>query len=140
MGTAWVAEVGWSEVEPPVVCRSIAEVDAALERLDRVAAASRGWPVLADIEWRGYAICLGLGIDPTVVEIHYPPCDGEFYTSAGEEQSDQLVDFSGRCGHCQYRRSRFVPMAKARQAIREFLAAEHRSEAVRWKDWAGRPA
>src|SRR6516165_5477025 len=113
------AEVHWSWREKPVVCHSVAEIDALLDRAHSASSPER--PALAVITHQGYGICIGLGIDPTVIEIHYPPCDGEFYTSAGDGPAGDLVDFFGHEGHYQYGRHTFVPMDEARRAVREFI-------------------
>jgi hypothetical protein len=117
----------------------LAELD---ERLDSIhAVALRTKPALGLVEYQRYGICIGLGLDPTVIEIHYPPCDGEFYTSAGDsEPAEELVDFYGKGGHFQYRRETFVPMAEAREAVRAFILTGRRSDRIQWRDWSGEPA
>lgn len=128
-------EVTWSWREKSVLCHSLAEIDALLDYAHAASSLTR--PALAVVTHQGYGICIGLGIDPTVIEIHHPPCDGEYYTSVGDQEVDDLVDFFGREGHYQYRRNTFVPMAAARRAIRDFIEMGRRLEEIRWRDWTG---
>lgn len=136
-GRQMEAEVTWSWREKSVVCHSLAEIDALLDRAHAASSLTR--PALAVVTHQGYGLCIGLGIDPTVIEIHYPPCDGEYYTSVGDEAVDDLVDFFGHEGHYQYRRNTFVPMAEARRTIRDFIKTGRRSEEIRWRDWRESP-
>jgi len=133
------AQVEWSRREKPIECHSVAEIDRLLDRAH--AENSSKAPLLAVVTYRGYGVCVGLGIDPTVVEIHYPPCDGEYYTSTAKDgTSEELVDFFNRQGHYQYRRNAFVPLDEARQAVREFLETGYLTERIHWRDCWGKNA
>jgi hypothetical protein len=129
------AKVTWSHKEKPVLCNSLAEIDAVLDRAHLASSPER--PALAVVTNRGYGICIGLGIDPTVIEIHYPSDDVEFYTSSGIEMARDLVDFFGHEGHFQYSRNSFVPLEDAREALRHFIEKQYLSRSFRWRNVRG---
>jgi hypothetical protein len=131
-------DVYFAEEKPPIKCRSVAEVDATLGRLHREC--RPGHPICVNVVVPGHWISIGLGPDPTLVMQSVEPCDGEWYTSVGDESAEGWADFYGCGNHTPFQRRTFVPLDVARQVVREFVEHQQRSRLIRWHDWAGRPA
>ena len=72
----------WDDQGPQVTCRSVRQVERVLQNWHRECDPEH--PICAVVQIPGYAICVGLGSDPTFVQVHVEPCDGEYYTSSGD--------------------------------------------------------
>jgi hypothetical protein len=131
-------EVHFADGKPPVHCDSLAELDAALDRLHRDC--DPRYPILVCIDLPEQRLDIGLGADPTFVIVNTQPCDGEYWISVGDELASGDADFFGCGTHQQVARRHLIPFEPARSAVREFVRSGVRSPEVRWEDWAGRPA
>jgi hypothetical protein len=113
-------------------------MDAALDRLHGECRPGR--PICVNVVVPGHWITVGLGADPTFVLESVEPCDGEWYISVGDDAAEGREDFYGCGNHTPFERRNFVPLAVARQAVREFAEHQRRTRLIRWQDWGGRPA
>jgi hypothetical protein len=127
----------WDEHGPHVTCRSVQELEQALRERHRECAPEH--PICAVVTIPGYVLCVGLGSDPTFIQVHVEPCDGEYYTSSGDPTETEWKDFYGCGGHTPFEASSFVPFEAVLSAVVEFVQYQRRSERLRWRDWAGRP-
>jgi hypothetical protein len=128
----------------PLFCRSVEELDSALERLQQAYIPKGPTSVViseADKEPAcGDEIGLGLGVDPTFMLIQIAPCDGEYFISCGEKASAGSVEFRGAREVIVVDRRHFVPWRLVRGAVREFVEHGRRNKSLRWQDCFGRPA
>ena len=93
-------EIYHHEGKPPNRCRSLAEVDAALDKLHREADPTKD-PLAVAIKVFGHEIDTGLGTDPTFLCLQIEPCDGEYYLAVGENTDGATRMFYG-AGHDSY--------------------------------------
>jgi hypothetical protein len=87
-------DVFFDEREPPIRCRSLEEVGAALERLHRAADPAK-CPLAVAIKVFGHAVCMGLGTNPTFLCLQIEPCDGEYYLAVREQTEGETRMFYG---------------------------------------------
>jgi hypothetical protein len=130
--------VHFDEGRPPIVCRSVLEVDATLDRLHRDADPT--CPLAVAIKVFGHEIDLGLGADPTFLCLQIQPCDGEYYIAVGEQTEGDPRVFYGAGQDSYWHPKNLVPMKAARSAVRFFIEQQQRSPDLRWQDWEGRDA
>jgi hypothetical protein len=131
-------EVFFGEGKPPIHCDSLAELDAALDRLHRDC--DPRFPILVFIDLPEHRLDIGLGADSTFVILNTQPCDGEYWITIGDERAKGFVAFHG-CGvYQEIARKHLIPLEAARSVVRQFIHSGIRSPGVRWVDWAGRPA
>ena|SRR5258708_32044906 len=131
-------EVHYGEEEQPILCRSVAEMEAILDCLHRECRPDR--PICVNVVLPQYWITIGLGTDPTFVLVSVEPCDGEWYLSVGNQSAEGWKDFYGCGNHTPFERRNFVPLELARQAVREFVEHQRRSRIIRWQDCADQDA
>ncbi len=87
-------DVYFDESKPPIRCRSLQEVDAALDKLHREVDPTK-CPLAVAIKVFGHEIDMGLGADPTFLCLQIEPCDGEYYLPVGEEIETESQMFYG---------------------------------------------
>lgn len=131
-----------TDVDPPIRCHSIEDVDSNLARLQQEYL-GRGVTsvVISESEQEfghGDEIGLGLGCDPTFILVQVVPCDGEYYISAGDPDAEGEVTFYGARELINVERRNFVPWSLVRQSVREYLEHHRRSDLIGWRDWSGR--
>jgi hypothetical protein len=131
-------DVFFEEGKPPIVCRSLAEMDETLDRLHEECDPAR--PICVEVAIPGHRIDIGLGTDPTFICVQVEPCDGEHYLPTGDEAAEGWKDFYGCGNHTPFGRRNFVSLLMVRDALREFVEHQRLSGVIRWQDWAGRPA
>lgn len=138
-----VIEVYFAEETPPIVCRSVAKMDAALDRLhlatlDRLRAANESdCPLAVSIVIPGFEIDTGLGADQSYVCVQVEPCDGEFYCAVGDEPGGgESRMFYGAGQDSYWAPKNMIPLDAAREAVRYFVEHQRRSPMLRWQDWA----
>lgn len=129
-------DVFFAECNPPIRCRSLQEVDAALDKLHREADQSR-CPLAVAIKVFGHEILTGLGTDPTFLYVQIEPCDGEYYLAVGEQTEGEPRMFYGAYQDSYCDPKNLIPLETARSAVRYFIEHQRRSPSVRWQDWNG---
>lgn len=129
--------VYYDDRQPPVTCRSVAEVDAVLDRLHREVDPQK-CPLAVAIKVFGHEIDMGLGADPTFLCLQVEPCDGEYYLAVGQESEGDLRMFFGAGQDSYWHPKNLIPLEDARFAARYFIEHQARSPSVRWQDWDGR--
>ena len=130
-------DVYYDERRPPIKCRSLAEVDDALDKLHREAAPAKD-PLAIAIKVFGHEIDTGLGTDPTFLCLQIEPCDGEHYLAVGEQTEGESRMFYGAGQDNYWHVENLIPLQDARAAIRYFIEHQQRSPSVRWQDWYNR--
>lgn len=131
-------DVYFRDGKPPIVCHSVQEVDAALDRLHREADPKH--PLAVAIKVFGHEIDLGLGADPTFLCLQIEPCDGEYYLAVGDQTEGGPRMFYGAGQDSYWHPKNLIPLESARSAVRFFIEHQRGSPAVRWQDWDGRDA
>lgn len=129
--------VYFDDGKPPIECRSLEEVDAALDKLHREADPKK-CPLSVAIKVFGHEIDMGLGTDPTFLCLQIEPCDGEYYLAVGERTDGKTRMFYGAGQDSYWHPKNLIPLAVARSAVRYFIEHQGRSSSVRWQDWNGR--
>jgi hypothetical protein len=130
-------DVHYDERKPAIRCRSLGEVEAALDKLHREADPRRE-PLAVAIKVFGHQICMGLGADPTFLCLNIDPCDGEYYLAVGEQTGGETRMFFGAGQDSYWEPKNMIPLEAARSAVRYFIEHQERSPAVRWQDWNDR--
>jgi hypothetical protein len=129
-------EVYYDERKPPIKCRSIQEVDEALDKLHREADPTKD-PLAVAIKVFGHEIDTGLGTDSTFLCLQIEPCDGEFYLAVAEQPKDATRMFYGAGQVSYWKPKNMIPLEVARSAVRYFIEHQKRSPSIRWQDWNG---
>jgi hypothetical protein len=138
MGLRAEIEVYFDERQPPILCRSADEVDAALDDLQQ-RYAGKATPLAVAIGILGHEVDVGIGADPTFLMLQMAPCDGEYYLAVGDEsRSGEATRFYGAGQDSYWEPKNLVPAEIARAAVRHFIEHQQRSPRVRWQDWGGR--
>jgi len=132
-----VIDVHYHERKPPIRCRSLAEVDAALDKLHREADPARD-PLAVAIKVFGHEIDTGLGTDPTFLCLQIEPCDGAYYLAVGDQTEGETLMFYGAGQDNYWQPKNLIPLQDARAAVRYFIEHQQRSPCIRWQDWNGR--
>ncbi len=130
-------DVYYDERKPPIRCRSLAEVDTVLDKLNREADPTKD-PLAVAIKVFGHEIATGLGTDPTFLCLQIEPCDGEYYLAVREQVEGETRRFYGAGQDSYWQPENMIPLAAARSAVRYFIEHQKRSPSVRWQDWKGR--
>ncbi len=131
-------ELYFAEAQPPILCGSLCELDMQLDRLHEECDPAS--PICAEIRVGGFAIDVGLGIDPTFICIQVEPFDGEYYQSVGDPAAEGCVDFYGCGNHTPIDLRTLVPASAIRDAVRLFIANRTLLGSFKWEDWAGETA
>jgi hypothetical protein len=122
---------------PPIKCHSVAEMDAALDRLHAAALhrelAGSGGPLSVLIAIPGYNIHTGLGSPESFVMLGAAPYD-EWYVAVGDEeaQGDKRM-FFGVGQDSYWAPKHLIPLGVARDAVRYFVEHQQRSPALMWE-------
>jgi hypothetical protein len=132
-------DVYYREQRPPIKCCSVAEVDAALDKLHREADPAT-YPLAVAIQVFGHQIAMGLGTDPTFLMVGMEPCDGEYYVAVGDQTEGETRMFYGAGQDSYWPPKNMIPLDAARSAARYFIEHQKRSPSLRWQDWIGRDA
>jgi hypothetical protein len=130
-------DVYYSERERPIRCRSLQEVDLALDKLHSDADLART-PLAIAIKVLGHEINTGLGTDSTFLCLQIEPCDGEYYLAVGDQTEGEARRFEGAGQDSCWQPKNMIPLEAARSAVRYFIEHQERSPFVRWQDWNGR--
>jgi len=130
-------DVYYDDSKRPVRCASLADVDAALDKLHREAYATRR-PLAVAIKLFGHEIDTGVGADPTFLCLQIAPCDGEYYVAVGEQTVGEPTMFYGAGQDSYWEPKNMIPAEVSRSAVRYFIEHQKRSPRVRWQDWDGR--
>src|SRR5215475_4984513 len=112
--------VWFADKKPPIMCKSIREVDAALDKLPRQVDPTKD-PLQVSIGVFGHEIFTGLGVDRTFVCINIEPCDDEFYLAVGNRTRGETKRFWGAGQDGYWQPKNLVPYKKARAAVRYFI-------------------
>jgi Immunity protein Imm1 len=122
---------GDGDREAPV--RTVEELDAELDRLDREADAER--PPMAEIvRPDGTAMTIGLGREDYSVVTYMASEAGPYFTSHGGEDSENGVVAFYYGGHeSEFLADATVPVEDAREAVRLFFADGERPGNVDWR-------
>jgi hypothetical protein len=123
---------------PPIRCQSVAEMDAALDRLhttalDRRAADEQSCPLHVSIDMPGYSINTGLGSADTFVMLGVEPYN-EWYTAVGDENAvgdDKM--FYGIGDDSYWPPKNLIPVGVAGEAVRYFVENQQRTPALKWE-------
>src|SRR5262245_40866623 len=130
-------DVYFADRTPPIRCRSLKEVDKALDTLHREVDPTK-CPLAVSIRVFGHEVWTGLGVDQSFVCINIEPCDGEFYLTVGEQPAGEAKMFWGASQDSYWNPENMIPYEKARAAVRYFVRHQRRDPSVRWQDWEGR--
>ncbi len=122
-------DVFFADGKPPIKCRSLQEVDAALDKLHREADPTK-CPLAVAIKAFGHEVAVGLGTDPTFVCLQIEPCDGEYYLAVGEQTGGEARMFYGAGQDSYWYPKNLIPLAVARSAVRYFIEHQRRSPLV----------
>ena len=133
--------VHFAEEQLPIQCRSVAEMDAALDRLhaDHLRSGSSTTPLAVSIVIPGYEIDTGLGADESFLCVQVEPCDGEYYLAVGDATAEgESRMFYGAGQDSYWAPKNLIPLSAARDAVRYFVEHQQRSPTLRWQDWSER--
>jgi len=124
-------ELYYAREAAPLLCSSPDELVQVLEEMHR--RVDREFPVCVVVAISGYSVCVGLGSDPTFVQIHVEPYAGECYTSAGDASAVGTKSFGG-CGDLGPIPARnMVAWTDVLEAVREFTTHQRRDERICWE-------
>ena len=133
--------VYFAESAAPIRCRSVAEMDAALDRLhaEHLRSAASGPPLAVSVVIPGYEIDTGLGADESYLCVQVEPCDGEYYIALRDEPAEgESRMFYGAGQDSYWEPKNLIPLPAARAAARYFVEHQRRSPMLRWQDWERR--
>src|SRR5262249_33885983 len=130
-------DVCFDERKPSITCKSIKQVDLALDNLHREVDPTK-CPLCVSIAVFGHQVLTGLGVDQSFVCINIEPCDGEFYLTVGEQPAGEAKMFWGAAQDSYWNPKNLIPYKKARAAVRYFIKHQRRYPSVRWQDWSER--
>ena len=121
----------------PIRCGSLAEMDAALDRLhaERVEDLNkRVWdcPLQVMISFLHHEINLGLGSEVSFVMIGSDPFDDWYYAASGKEDDGEEKEFYGFNQDSYWPANRLVDIDDAREAVRFFVSQQERSPLLSW--------
>lgn len=122
---------------PPIRCNSVAEMDAALDRLHATAlsevAAGDRCPLHVSIAFPGFEVNTGLGVEETFVMVGAEPFD-DWYVALGDvnAQGDEVM-FFGVAQDSYWAPKHLLPVAVARDAVRHFVENQRRTPTLKWE-------
>ncbi len=121
-----------SKDEPEVELGSVRDLDDWLDKLAEQCRADA--PRTVRLCVHGYEVEIGLGLPESFVHIDHESGMPPHFTTLGDAQAEGEVAFYV-LGERQFGtlRRNLIPMALARQVVREFFETGHRSEAVEWE-------
>jgi len=133
-----VVKIGISlnETSPPLACFKSDEVLNKLNELSNSVKIEDA-PTTAVVNFKGNELIIGLGIDPSFLCIQIFPCDGEFYTSIGNEKPGKEIMSYGAGQDSYWDSENLIPFANALMAIEYFIENEKLSPKVKWKKGNG---
>ncbi len=137
MSTPEQIDVYYDDRKPPIRCRSLQEVDAALDKLHSEANQTRD-PLAIAIKVFGHEIDTGLGTDATFLCLQIEPCDGEYYLAVGDQTEGETRRFEGAGQDSYWQPKNMIALEAARSAVRYFIEHQQRCPSVRWQNWDGR--
>ena len=131
--------IHFAEETPPIVCRSVEEMDAALDRLhaEHLRSAAPPYPPLAvAIVIPGYEIDTGLGADVSFVHVQVEPFDGEYYLAEadGPVADGESRMFYGAGQDSYWEAKNLITLSAARDAVRYFVEHQQRSPSLQWRE------
>lgn len=132
-------QVFFASHEPPLQCRSIAEMDAALDRLHeeslRRQLSSDESPLTVGVSIPGFYIYTGLGTPDSFVMLGADPNDNdEWYTAIGDLTAEgDSKRFYGVGDDSFWAPKHLVPAAVARGAVRHFAEHQERIPTLQWE-------
>jgi hypothetical protein len=125
-------KIQWSSDDVACV-NSIRELDPLLDRLHEEHQDVQ--PILATVEStsNGDSLAIGLGRPQSVLTFVPGSGDPPYFSSVGDGEGDEVLEFSfmGDLSEIPVRNA--VPIAVARQAMREFIETGALSKKVRWE-------
>lgn len=125
-------KIKW-DASPETTVHTIEDLDHVLDRLHQYCTAA---PVLATVELpsSGDSLSIGLGRAESVLNFVSGSGDPPYWSSVGEHEKDEAVSFifMGELSEIPLRH--LIPMAVARQAVREFVQTGKLSNKVTWEE------
>jgi hypothetical protein len=127
-----IATLRCSKDEPEIELRSSVQLD---EQLDKLAAqCNADFPHVVRVTVHGYEVEIGLGLAESFVRIEHESGMPPYFTTIGNAQAEGEVAFYLFGDHPSgILRRNLIPMAQARQIIKEFFETGSRSTAVAWE-------
>ena len=123
--------VVWKQRGKQVIA-SIQQLDDLLDRIHAEFQDSE--PVLAEVDGPGGSLMIALGSDWSVLSFVAPSGDPPYYVSRGGSAPLELLDVYFCTHHSQFLGSQLVPVATAREVMREFVASASLPQTINWEE------
>lgn len=122
-------KVQWSENGETEVA-SVDELDAVLDGLHNA-----GLPLLVVVESsnQGDSLAIGLGRNVSVLNFVCGTGEPASFTSLGLDERDEPVEFNFMGAQSEFPLRNTIPVAVARQALREFIQTGGRTSSITWE-------
>jgi hypothetical protein len=124
----------WSEEEPPITVSTCHELDQALHKVGLRSSAAH--PIAVALYVHGYEVVIGLGLPESFVNVKSwergTPESCLTTVGNGRAQRGVVFYFLGN-RRTEIPQRNLIPMAQARQVIREFFETGARSTSVAWE-------
>ena len=125
--------VSFDRTAPPIRCHSLAEMDAALDRLHAEKRSSPGCPLAVAISISGFEVYIGLGFRDGFVMLGAEPYDDWYCALSDEKAEDPKKIFYGVCDDCYWGPRHLIPVGIAREAVRYFVEHHERHPNIQWE-------
>jgi hypothetical protein len=132
--TATTSTLRWSEAEPPATVSTRQELDQALHKV--AARCTANHPVIVAIYLHGCEVGIGLGLSESFVNVKgwEPGTPESCLITVGDGRAKHGASFFFLNTHpIEIPQRNLIPMAQARQIVREFFETGRRSTGVQWE-------
>lgn len=123
--------VVWKQRGRKIVA-STQQLDALLDRLHAEFEDSE--PILAEVGGPGGSLMIALGSNWSVLSFVALSGDPPYYVSRGGSAPFELFDVYFCAHHSQFPGSQLIPVATARQVMREFVASATLPQTIDWEE------
>ena len=124
----------WTEAEPPATISTRQELDQALHKVE--ARCNPEHPIIVALSVHGYEVGIGLGLPESFVNVKSwergTPESGLITVGDGRAKRGAVFFFLDK-QRTEIAQRNLIPMALARQIVREFFETGRRSTSVPWE-------
>jgi hypothetical protein len=123
--------IHFDNTTPPIHCCSLAEMEAALDRLHAEKLSSAGPPLSAMISIPDYSVFIGLGAPQSFVMLG---AEDDWFTGLSDEGAQGDVKmFYGVNDDSYWGPKHLLSIAVARDAVRYFVEHQQRAPTLHWE-------
>lgn len=113
---------------------SVEQLDVLLDQLDSEHHADEAILVVVESDDSGNTLTIGVGRNLSVLSFVPGSGDPPYYSSVGDEESEELVTFRYMGESTEFPLRKCIPRELAREAVRHFAATGERSDQVSWEE------